>query len=344
MPKFTNPYQEDFIRGHMSRHPYASNEIGTTMREVSARICRDLELVLDADFGLELLVDNKIIGLDLPIHMVYEQVWRRSQVDGGGGREGPMIVVYRLQGLDGEATEEIVDSLDQEEDEEEDPETKFRITDVVGEGNGFDVLLVFVQQMDFANSLDVEMDRQLLTLVLNFISMCSQIARNRRVLAQKDGIGILLSKMHMCVQCNTETGSNDAVIHTILSVAAAVAAELSRAQHKGEAWTRNCSLQASPEAVRQQMASLLEHLTAIHTNAKLAKTVFGLLPFLTRGEDSNIKFLINFFKSHLDFSAVAEKQKDQVPRDPYKNCCYFNVPVPIATSRVTLGLPLPHSA
>ena len=66
--------QEDFIRGHMSRHPYPSNEIGTAMRDVSSRICRDLDLVLDADFGLELLVDNKIINLDLSIALVYEQV------------------------------------------------------------------------------------------------------------------------------------------------------------------------------------------------------------------------------------------------------------------------------
>ena len=58
-----------------------------------------------------------------------------------------MVVVYRLQGLDGEATEEIVDSLEQEEDEDVDPEVKFGITDVVGEGTGFDVLLRYVQQV-----------------------------------------------------------------------------------------------------------------------------------------------------------------------------------------------------
>ena len=38
-----------------------------------------------------------------------------------------MQVVYRLAGLDGEATERVVDSLLDEEDNEKDPETKYKI-------------------------------------------------------------------------------------------------------------------------------------------------------------------------------------------------------------------------
>ena len=161
-----------------------------------------------------------------------------------------------------------------------------------------------VSQVNFANSLDVERDRQLLTLVLNFVSMCAQISKNRRVLAQKDGIGVLLSKMQMCVQCNDDGGSNDAVIQTTLSIAAAVASEVSQASHKGEAWTQKRCLHASADTIRAQMASLLEHLAAIHANEKLAKTVFALLPFLTRGDHDNIVFLISYFKDHLNFDDV----------------------------------------
>ena len=44
------------------------------MRDVKNRITRDLELFVDENFGIELLVSNQIINLNLPINLVYEQV------------------------------------------------------------------------------------------------------------------------------------------------------------------------------------------------------------------------------------------------------------------------------
>ena len=73
------------------------------MRDVRTKIVRDLELFVDDDYGIELLVTNRIINLNLPIKLVYEQVWRK-RTENRGGEDTPMVVVYRLQGLDGEAT------------------------------------------------------------------------------------------------------------------------------------------------------------------------------------------------------------------------------------------------
>jgi hypothetical protein len=68
-------------------------------------------------------VGGKIVDLSLPVTQVYELVWRPHVAAGGarrGGRAragpaasggpdpGPMVVVYRLAGLDGEATEPVV--------------------------------------------------------------------------------------------------------------------------------------------------------------------------------------------------------------------------------------------
>jgi len=49
------------------------------MRDVKNRICKDLELsgLLEDDNGMELLVCNNIIKLDLPIRLVYEKIWKR---------------------------------------------------------------------------------------------------------------------------------------------------------------------------------------------------------------------------------------------------------------------------
>lgn len=97
------PSQEEFIRGSMTKNPYSSAEIGSLMRDVKNKICRTLDLrgLLDDDNGMELLVHNKIIKLDLPINKVYENVWRRGVLgdaaDNPSAEAGPMQVVYRLQ-------------------------------------------------------------------------------------------------------------------------------------------------------------------------------------------------------------------------------------------------------
>jgi E3 ubiquitin-protein ligase UBR4 len=63
----------------MMGNPYSSNEpgLGPLMREVKNKICQDCELValLEDDSGMELLVNNKIISLDLPVKEVYKKIW-----------------------------------------------------------------------------------------------------------------------------------------------------------------------------------------------------------------------------------------------------------------------------
>lgn len=73
-----DPQQEDFLQGRMLGNPYSSNDpgMGPLMRDVKNKICQDCELValLEDDSGMELLVNNKIINLDLPVKDVYRKV------------------------------------------------------------------------------------------------------------------------------------------------------------------------------------------------------------------------------------------------------------------------------
>ena len=83
------------------------------MRDVKRKICLDLDMagLMDDENGMELLVRGHIVGLDLPIHLVYEQIWSENGLEAGGGGaqsnmgrgegNGPMEIVFRLQGLDG---------------------------------------------------------------------------------------------------------------------------------------------------------------------------------------------------------------------------------------------------
>lgn len=74
-----DPQQEDFLQGRMLGNPYSSNDpdMGPLMRDVKNKICQDCELValLEDDSGMELLVNNKIINLDLPVKDVYRKVF-----------------------------------------------------------------------------------------------------------------------------------------------------------------------------------------------------------------------------------------------------------------------------
>ena len=109
------------------------------MRDVKRKICLDLDMagLMDDENGMELLVRGHIVGLDLPIHLVYEQIWSENGLEAGGGGaqsnmgrgegNGPMEIVFRLQGLDGEATEPLVDTL-HEPVVEVDPEKEAAIT------------------------------------------------------------------------------------------------------------------------------------------------------------------------------------------------------------------------
>ena len=80
----------------MLGNPYSSTEagLGPLMRDVKNKICQDCELValLEDDNGMELLVNNKIMSLDLPVRDVYKKVWLSE-----GGDHDAMRVVYRMR-------------------------------------------------------------------------------------------------------------------------------------------------------------------------------------------------------------------------------------------------------
>nr|XP_016439279.1 PREDICTED: auxin transport protein BIG-like [Nicotiana tabacum] len=151
--------QEEFIRGSMTKNPYSSAEIGPLMRDVKNKICQQLDLLglIEDDYGMELLVAGNIISLDLSIAQVFEQVWKKSSSQSASvvaaatslsssaavsGRDcPPMTVTYRLQGLDGEATEPMIKEIDEDREETQDPEVEFAIAGAVRECGGLEILL-----------------------------------------------------------------------------------------------------------------------------------------------------------------------------------------------------------
>ena len=107
----------------MSKNPYPSNTLGKTMADARIKICKEMELA-EPEL-VELLVSGKLVGMDLTIRQVYEQVYwpalckqRNPDIYDIPNIEEAlpssltaMNVTFRLMGIDGEATEDRVETL-----------------------------------------------------------------------------------------------------------------------------------------------------------------------------------------------------------------------------------------
>ncbi|XP_060191553.1 auxin transport protein BIG isoform X1 [Lycium barbarum] len=198
--------QEEFIRGSMTKNPYSSAEIGPLMRDVKNKICQQLDLLglIEDDYGMELLVAGNIISLDLSIAQVFEQVWKKSNSQSASVVASttslsssaavsvrdcpPMTVTYRLQGLDGEATEPMIKEIDEDREETQDPEVEFAIAGAVRDCGGLEILLGMVQRLQD----DFKSNREQLVAVLNLLMLCCKIRENRKALLKLGALGLLL--------------------------------------------------------------------------------------------------------------------------------------------------------
>ncbi|EOD21681.1 hypothetical protein EMIHUDRAFT_207692 [Emiliania huxleyi CCMP1516] len=178
------PTQEEFIRGAMTKNPYMKSSLGPLMRDVKNRICRDLDMVglIEDDNGMELLVAGKIVKLDLPVAAVYEQ------------------------GLDGEATEEIVEAIDEEAAEETDPEAEFALSAVVGEEGGLELLL---RLLEVAGMPRAGQPGECIVLLLKLLHACCRIRANRRRVLALGGTARLL-RLYAHFELYADFGACDA--------------------------------------------------------------------------------------------------------------------------------------
>uniref|UniRef100_A0A0K8SV35 E3 ubiquitin-protein ligase UBR4 n=4 Tax=Lygus hesperus TaxID=30085 RepID=A0A0K8SV35_LYGHE len=187
--------QEDFLQGRMLGNPYSCNEpgLGPLMRDVKNKICQDCELIalLEDDNGMELLVNNKIISLDLPVKEVYKKIWVAE-----GGEGDSMRVVYRMRGLLGDATEEFVETLHAKSQQEVDNEQLYRMANVMADCGGLKVLLSRLSHIR-----DTVRSRPLLQVTLKLLQLCVKVSMNQEVLCQPQlkAISILLNTFQLCV-------------------------------------------------------------------------------------------------------------------------------------------------
>jgi E3 ubiquitin-protein ligase UBR4 len=168
----------------MLGNPYSSNEpsLGPLMRNVKNKICTDCELIalLEDDNGMELLVNNKIISLDLPVRDVFKKVWLTEVLS----EHDPMRIVYRMTGLSGDATEDIIDNLDAKgNDQTKDDEDIYRMANELATSGALDVML---ERLASITQQNFTFGKPLLSVLLKLFDYALKLSINRQYIIRPE--------------------------------------------------------------------------------------------------------------------------------------------------------------
>eukprot|EP00096_Caligus_rogercresseyi_P008738 TRINITY_DN2826_c0_g1_i1.p1 TRINITY_DN2826_c0_g1~~TRINITY_DN2826_c0_g1_i1.p1 ORF type:complete len:2495 (+),score=896.75 TRINITY_DN2826_c0_g1_i1:803-7486(+) len=282
-----DPQQEDFLQGRMLGNPYSSNDpdLGPLMRNVKNKICADCELValLEDDNGMELLVNNKIVSLDLPVKDVYMKIWAPEAHEGD-----PMKIIYRMRGLLGDATEEFIETLDSKEGEDKDEEEVYKMASIMAECDGLEVMLERLGSIQ-----DVQYSKPLLLVLLKLFSHSIKLKVNREKLLRPayKTIPLLLNCLKLSL-CDPSSSLNDMILEAMERLLVEAAG--------GNSIQGYCEFASNPVST-EDIQELLRHAVHLRSGTAIHTSLMRVLPFLTYGNDDKMELLLSHFDEVLEF-------------------------------------------
>ncbi|XP_008200345.2 E3 ubiquitin-protein ligase UBR4 isoform X1 [Tribolium castaneum] len=301
-----DPQQEDFLQGRMLGNPYSSSEIGLgpLMRDVKNKICQDCELValLEDDNGMELLVNNKIISLDLAVKDVFKKVWLAE-----GGDHDAMRVVYRMRGLLGDATEEFVETLNNKSQSTVDNEEVYKMANVLADCGG---LKVMVKRLGAIQN--VRRAKPLLQVILKLFRLSIKVVKCQEVLIQPElgAMEVFLRTLQLCLDGEPDT-SQAAVTEQLLDIMETV---LSKATSQSlEMFKKFSQTFGGPEYVRS-LLKCTNH-PSVRNNQSVLIHLTRVLAALVYGNRDKMQILMDYFKPVLDLNKY---DYEHTPEDQQK--------------------------
>ena len=254
----------------------------------------------------------------------------------------PMMVTYRLTGLDGEATEEKIDSLPDPETVQEDPEVEYALAGALGEAG----LRLLLQRLDAAmdqGALHEDVDVKLVSLLLKLLQYAVKIRANRVLLLQLQppageranavpfAFRVLLSALVLTLRASSSSAqaneSKPASASSSSSAAAAPAASapspsltlgrellqvlnallMEFAAHGQADLPRIESLEKAPawKVPSEQLHALLSCLSlpSVRASSDLYHGLLALVPLLSFGQAPLLAAVEAHFAPHLDLYA-----------------------------------------
>lgn len=161
----------------------------------------------------------------MPINLVYEKVWIPHIMTLRNLEEGseipkdipPMKIVYRIAGFEGEATENRIDRLNEDDNQIQDPEKRYEIAKTLiedqiinGKSNMNSLSILLKTMKDFNNNETILSIGKLLLPI-------SQVNAIREKIIEKNGVGILLNNLLNRLG-QTQTSENDQIIEVLIGV------------------------------------------------------------------------------------------------------------------------------
>ncbi|XP_063966800.1 E3 ubiquitin-protein ligase UBR4-like [Lytechinus pictus] len=240
---------------------------------------------------MELLVNNKIISLDLPVKDVYKKIWCPDN-------EGePMRITYRMRGLLGDATEEFIESVDNTNDEDTNDEDVYKLASVMSECDG---LAVMLHRLAYLN--DLVRGQQLLIVLLKLFNYSSKVKANRQRLIEPgmQTLNIMLAVLNRVLLAEHEepgSGGGASVAEQLLSIMEVILMEANNEPLEG----------GKPSVIlscdKSQLVALLDRINSpfVRSHASVLQGLMRIIPFLSFGEKDKMRTLIHHFKPYLDF-------------------------------------------
>ncbi|KAL7580232.1 hypothetical protein ACA910_012973 [Epithemia clementina (nom. ined.)] len=341
-----------------------------TVGDLRQHIANDLQMADSAEL-IEILVANKIVDVSLRLRLIHQVLWKRHLMEnstasgssasflsmgsgfsmifshgrgsGGGGITAdtpashlpPMIAMYRLAGVDGEATEDTVSELvdpeaavkaDSVEEQERLLEKEYGLTRTVLEQRGVHILLRSIQR-NIADTLqrirrdDVSSEDDTVAKgnherarfrscaacqALTLMRHCTRLTVNHKKLLQAHAPTVLLTLLLDVLKALEEPGGGNT--DTTSNPTADLLQELI------ESLTSDITEVGSgfeDEETAQDASSLPLLLDSIETTslgAPLRNVIAKLLPFLTYGQTDLSRFLAKHFDRHIVLPSLSDRE------------------------------------
>ena len=270
-----DPNQEDYLQGRMLGNPYSSNEpsLGPLMRNIKNKICTDVaRALLEDDNGMELLVNNKIISLDLAVRDVYKKVWLSEMLS----EHEPMRIVYRMTGLSGDATEDIIDNLDPKGKDEKNDEETYRMADELAQNGALSVVL---ERLSRIKQHNFTLGKPLLSVVLKLLDYALKLEVNRQLIIRPEmkAITIMLNTLKIMLKIEQIEPNKTGVqlAEQLLSLMELILSEASK--QPADIYNEFSALCGDTE----QLEFLLDNIKCsfVRSHATLMQALMRLIPF-----------------------------------------------------------------
>lgn len=228
--------------------------------------------------------------------------------------EPPMVVVYRLSGLDGEATEPIVESLPSESRLDRDTEEQFRDTVILGKVGGLDLLF---ELLSVVESWGDDAETAVRAPALRLLLASCEVAENKATLAKSPkAVSTLLD----CAASAFEHAQGSpAAVKSAESLLIAAEQILAQQRRDLEACTghHQDSMHIewnSPTELISRVRVFLGRLS-LATSLTAENSILHLLPFLVQGNSEAIDQVLRHMQfdwDSVDCSDVEQKKARQL--------------------------------